>query len=243
MKTNRTTHLCCLFLTFLFLTPFAVAQERVGQLDVASNQKKKSGPTFRIACWSAWTKSDLYIGKSKKKMVKVDIFDMSYSKKYPYTSGQPLRFYKKNQEATGKENPYTLAMSVNIPASCKKPLVMLVLGEEGVRHMVYDLDAKKFPYGTYKVVNFTSVNLLTIMGGDSFSLKPKCNHFVKLKSRKKNKAVQCRVAVKSNGEVKLVYSSMMMNRSDKRMLLFFYPSKDEGGRMTVKCRSLVDFSS
>ena len=204
--------------------------------------KKKPGRTFQIACWSDWTKGELYIGNPKKKggsqMTKVDILNMSYSKGYSYKIDQPLYFYRKTEDL---ENPYAMALKVSIPQSYKKPLLMLIIEKKKIRHILYDLDANKFPYGSYKVVNFTRVNLFADFGGKKFAIKPNQDHFVSLNHGKKSKAVQLRVAMKSKKKSKLIYSNMLMNRKNKRMLMFFYATKDEADRPTIKCRSLVDF--
>lgn len=217
---------------------------------VAAQDKPAKGPSFRIACWSEWTKDELFIrlprkvkgdedGKGKGKMLKLEILDMSYSPSYPYTPGEPLLFFKKTDD---EKEPYAPELKVLIPNSYKDPLVMLMLGKEKTTHFVYDLNTKNFPFGSYKVINFSSVDLFTELAGKRFALKPKSSHMVNL-SLKEKKAIQCKVAVKQNGKAKLVYSSMLMNRPNKRMLMFFFPTKDEAGRSTIKCRSLVDFAT
>ena len=231
----KSTSVFCLSFLFSFL---CVAQEGVPVESV----KKKPGRTFQIACWSDWTKDELYIGNPKKKggsqMTKVDILNMSYSQGYSYKIDQPLYFYRKTEDP---ENPFMMALKVAIPQTYKKPLLMLIIEKKKVRHILYDLDANKFPYGSYKVVNFTKVHLFADLGGKKFSIKPNQNHFVRLSHGKKTKAVQFRVAMKSNKKSKLIYSNMLMNRKNKRMLMFFYTTKDEADRTTIKCRSLVDF--
>ena len=139
------------------------------------------------------------------------------------------------------ENPYVMALKVAIPKSYKKPLLMLIIEKKKVRHVLYDLDANKFPFGSYKVINFTKVHLLADLGGVKFTLKPNQDHFVRLNHGEKIKPVQLRVAIKGKKRSKLIYSSMLMNRKSKRMLMFFYATKDEADRPTIKCRSLVDF--
>ena len=206
--------------------------------------EKQAGKTLRIACWSSWDKDDLYI-KGKKKgaeeeMVKLKIFNMSYSKEYHYRVGESLKFYVKTGN---EENPYKLMLSANIPSSFREPLVLLSITGQGVEHMIYELDDKSFPFGSYKIVNFTPTNLFVNFDGKKFSLKPKSNFFVNPRKSGEQRAVQCRVGIRYKEDTKLVYSSMLMNNPNKRMLMFFYPTKDEAGRSAIKCRSLVDFSS
>ncbi|GEM_PF-4401218 len=221
----------------VILSSMAVAQESRS----SSGGKKYKGKTFRIVCWSDWTKDEIFIRnpkKGSKGMIPLDVRNMRYSKPYPYSAGKPLMFYKKTEDA---EKPYALLLKVTIPQTVKKPLVMLVLNKEELKHSIYDLDDRKFSYGSYKVVNFTSVNLIGDFGGQKFLLKPQKNCYIQPNHGLEKKAIPCRVGVKQGSKTKLVYSKMIMNRSYKRMLMFFYPSKDEVGRTVIRSRSIVDF--
>jgi hypothetical protein len=165
---------------------------------------------------------------------------MSYSNGYHYKVGEPIKFYIKT---SNEDEPYKLILSTSIPSDVRDPLVFLTINKEKVDHMVYDLDDKKFPFGSYKIVNFTTINLLVNFDDKKFSLKPKSTQFVNPSKNGQQKAVQCRVAIENKGEIKMVYSSMLMNRPQKRMIMFFYLTKDEVGRPAIKCRSLVDFAT
>lgn len=222
----------------------ATAQSSANERDTLSseNDREYRGKTFKVVCWGEWTKEDLYIGRPRKsregRMTKVSILNMRQSKAYPYKSGEPVVFYKQTDD---EKKPYEKVISVTIPQTCSEPLIMLVLKKKKVEHMVYDLDAKQFPYGSFRVVNFSPLELRTIVGKDKFILKPKSDRTVIPNSSGKPKAVPCRVAVKSKNKTKVVYSSMLMNRPYKRHMLFFYPTKDEVGRTVFRSRSLVDF--
>lgn len=171
-------------------------------------------------------------------MTKVDIFNMSYSKGYSYKIDQPLYFYTKTEDP---QKPYEVALKVVIPKSYKKPLIMLILKKDGVRSLLYDLDDEKFPYGSYQIVNFTEAHLYVSFEGQNVKVKPQQKHLVRLKHNKKTKAVQLKAAVEKDGKLKLVYSNMLMNRKNKRMIMFFYPTKDQSDRPSIKSRCLVDF--
>jgi hypothetical protein len=224
----------CFVGSILLLTHVATAQEDA-----------QKGKHFRIACWSEWAGDDIFIRVPKKGeeeakdgMLKIEILDMSYSAPYPYLPGKPLQFFKKTADA---KEPYAPVMDVVIPDSNKDPLVMLILGRDKISKVVYDLDPGKFPFGSYKVVNFTNEDLAAEVAGKRFKLKPRGSELVN-PSSKEEKAIQFKVAANLTEKPKVVYSSMMMNLPKKRMLMFFFPVTDEAGRGTIKCRSLVDFA-
>jgi hypothetical protein len=110
-----------------------------------------------------------------------------------------------------------------------------------VPYSVYEMDESAFPYGSLQFVNFTTRALGVSVGEDDFVLKPKSAHTVKPQFEGQTKALPCRTLVKHKGETHEVYSSMLMARSYKRDLTFFFISKDAIGRSVMKSRSLVDF--
>jgi len=246
--------LCCLGCLLAF-APVASAQKTPKNTPQSGQEKvkKPKGPTFRVFCWSDWNEEDLYIVNPRKKkkdeqkkkdkkkdgqMIKLEIYNMSASKPYPYRRDEVLKFYKKTNN---EEKPYKMVLKVKIPPSYKKPLVMLTIEKDKTTYMLYDLDAGKFPYGSSKLVNMTSIGLMADLGGELFLVKSMSDHFVKFKLDQQSAPQKCRIAIKKKGETKVVYSSIIMARANKRTLMFFYTIKDEADRTSIKCRSFVDF--
>lgn len=210
---------------------------------LAAAQAEKPGKSFHIACWSEWDKEPVYIekvqkGSSKKEMVEVGIHNMSYSSPYGYVPGKPINLYKKTGDT---ENPYQIVKSIVIPSGVKSPLVMMVKGKTKWNYQVYDIHPSVFPYGSYKMVNFTPKEVYAKMGEKKLRLKPKQSQSVILSTKNAGKAVHCQSWHSEKGKMTRVYSNMFMNRPTKRLFLFFYSTTDSRGKPTVKTKSLVDF--
>ncbi|MFC4993611.1 hypothetical protein [Rubritalea tangerina] len=210
---------------------------------LALGQSSKLGKTFYIACWSEWGDESVYIesvqkDSRKKSMVEVGIHPMSYSSPYGYVSGKPIKLYKKTGDP---EKPFQVIKSLVIPSKVKKPLVMMVKGKTQWNYQVYDIHPSVFPYGSYKMVNFTSKDIYVKMGEKKLSLKPKQARSVVFSINSVKKAIHCQSWHNENGEMIRVYSNMFMNRSSKRSLMFFYTTVDSRGEAVVRTKSLVDF--
>lgn len=228
--------ICCVILSFVSSSH---AQTRPGR----DSHTIRPANTFRIVSSTDWTGNDLYILSPKKKgndsMIQLKIYDMSYSKYYPYKKGAPVSFFTKTNDP---ETPYTLLFKVAIPPTNKMPLIFVTRTKSKVHSRLFDIHPSTFPYGSYQMVNLTNKGLIAQFGGNRYSVKPNNSKSVRIKQARKGKAVSCKVARSEDGETKLIYSNIMMNKTNKRLLMFFYPDKDRRGRDTVQCKSLVDFA-
>lgn len=210
----------------------------------ATEKQAARGASFKVASWKGWSGQDLYIAKSgnaekNNEMIKIDILNLRYSDNYPFKRSNPVVFYHKTDN---DEQPYLPALSVPIPPGCRKPLILLHPEKEKINHIVYDLNDKDFPFGSYKVVNFTNSPLLIQFGKKRSKLPPRKSASFKPGGLEK-RAVGCKIGINQGGITKVVYSNMLMRRPHKRMIMFFYSDKDQAGRPVIKSRSLVDFSS
>ena len=205
----------------------------------SSNPKK----AFKIACWSEWNKEPVYIetkkeGSTSKEMIAIETHTMSYSASYKYTATKPINLFQKSNDP---ENPYKLFKSISIPGSIKLPLVLLLKGKSGWKHQVYDIHPSVFPYGSYKIVNYTPQEIWTKMGSKKVRIAPNRSKSITLSSKYAGKSFHCMAAHNQKGKPQVVYSNMFKNRASKRLLLFFYTIKDAKGNRSVKTKSLVDF--
>ena len=210
---------------------------------LAAGQDSQSSKKFYIACWSDWDKEPLYTenlakGKSPKNMIKVGIHIMSYSAPYSYISGKPINLYKKTDNP---DAPYQIVKSIVIPEQIKLPLVMMVKGKTRWLYLIYDIHPTVFPYGSYKMVNYTAKDIYVKMGENKVGIRPKQARSVVIPTESTGKALHCQSWHKEKEELVKVYSNMFMNRPEKRLLLFFYSTVDTLGQTVIKTRSLVDF--
>lgn len=200
----------------------------------------KTGKTyFKLTSLGEWQGHALYVNVGKaattKKMREVEILDMGYSPAMRYNKGAPIRFFRK----TGMEEPeYEAVLSVKVPESCRQPLILLAFRGKKISHAVYDIAPAVFPYGACQVANLSPAELRVAMDDDLRPLPPRR---VQMFKPVKGEATRSWLRVGAQGHEKLLFSSMMMRRSEKRMLVFLLPGSDANGRRTMKTRMLVDF--
>ncbi|MFC4990746.1 hypothetical protein [Rubritalea tangerina] len=203
---------------------------------------KSKKPQFKVTTWEKWDSSPILLKtkneRGKEEMVSIETMEMSYSRGYPYQKGAPIKFYT---ETNDPETPYKLFKSIQIPQNIKSPLILFLTINKELRTLIFDLDASDFKYGSYKLVNLSQKEILYKIDNKRIKLKPLASRNVPIATSGKKKAVHCQAAVLLEGKPKIVYSTMLMNRSEKRQLIFFYSTKDSKGREVVKSRSLVDF--
>ncbi|WP_435895616.1 hypothetical protein [Oceaniferula spumae] len=189
---------------------------------------------FVLTSWGDW-KGDELFAKVKSDYVAMDLMDLSLSKTMTYDKGHGLVLYRK--ELKEDKTVFVPAVKVSVPASIIKPLVMLYMVEGSVRYRVLEMSPEKYPGSSIRFVNLSPRNLVVTFGEKNYGLKPASEVLVKPQIREK-KAVQITASI-ITGESKLqkMYSSMILNRPKKRMVMFFHPT----GPNELHCRSLVDF--
>jgi hypothetical protein len=202
--------------------------------------------TARFTVWGDWKGKDLYVKKpgtssnADEGYVKLDLLDLGYSTAVPYLRSKPIELCTELEK--DGETLWQPLITVSIPAGTREPLVMIFPnGESGAGYKVYDLDPSVFPYGSYQLVNLTKVRLFARLDETGMLLQPgEHGHFKGTGQSTLN--VWLRVAAEGlDKNSYVVYSSMMRNRSDKRMFMFFHPS-DTSPDTPIAVRTLVDFA-
>lgn len=196
----------------------------------------KSG--LRVTCLGDWKGEELFIKDSKKGshngMRKVDILDRGYSPMMEYKQKEPIQFFLKTDE---EKKPYALALSVKVPEGVLQPLVLLVSEDGKMLYKVFDIDPKKFPFGSCKIVNFSKKTISILMNKDGKRLKPgeQC-----LYPAPKEQQERAAFQMADLDKKKLIFSTMMIRRAHKRIIIFLVNDTEKGeGR--IKPRVLVDF--
>jgi hypothetical protein len=211
-----------------------------------AQESDENRPTARFTVWGDWAGKDLYVenpgassGKDER-YIKLDLLDLGYSAEIPFTRGKPIALCA--QLEMDGETLWQPLIEVKVPPAVREPLVMIFPEDEGTtRYKVYDLDPSTFPFGSYQLVNLTKVRLFAKLDETGILLEPGGHgHFKELGPSKLN--VWLRVAAEGqdrNGHI--IYSSMMKNRKDKRMFMFFHPSESSPDA-PFAARTLVDFA-
>lgn len=207
--------------------------------DAPSERDKRSA--FRTTSLGKWTGPGLFI-REKGRWESVEMLDMGLSRPIRFSRNEPVAFFRR-EEKDGKET-YLPVTSVSLPESCLTPLILLrVLSNGAIQHYVSDMNPANFPYGGYKLVNFTRDQVAAGFGEKHFLVKPGGTELVDPR-RGVESRLPIRMFRQRKGEKpEMIYSNMVMNRPGKRMFMFLCPEEDgrggEGGRPRVRC--LVDF--
>lgn len=216
------------------------------QVVVADENAESSQSMARFTTWGNWEGKELFIkrpGKSLKPeeaYVKLDLLDLGYSAEVPFIRAEPLQLCTPIQKEG--ETKWEPILSIPIPADIRQPLVMLMpKGKAEAHYKIYDLDPATFPFGSYQIVNLTDMRLFAKLDDTGLLLVPGAHGHFKGTARS-TLNVWLRVAAeKPDKNARVVYSSMMRNRRDKRMFMFFNaPKGDPNAEVAV--RTLVDFA-
>lgn len=231
-----------------FLQPFLLALGMLLAIPASSlAQETKEKPAMvRFTVWGDWTDKDLYIkrpGASSKPdegYIKLDLLNLGYSTAVPFLRSSPLELC--NQLEKDGKTLWQPLITVTIPAGVREPLVMIFPdGKGGARFSVFDLDSSVFPYGGYQLVNLSKLPILAKLDEAVIRIEPGASGHFK-GSGKTQQNVWLRLAAEyADKNAKVIYSSMMRNRDDKRMFMFFH-STDDSPDTPVSVRTLVDFA-
>lgn len=200
----------------------------------------------RFTVWGDWIGKELHIKKpgttSNKDddFIKLDLLNLGYSAGVPFRRSKPLELCTR-MEKEG-ETLWQPLITVAIPAEIREPLVMIFPDDQGgARTTVFDLDPAVFPYGCYQLVNLSKLPILAKLDDAVIRIEPgKSGQFKGGGETKKN--VWLRLAAEyTDKNAKVIYSSMMRNRDDKRMFMFFH-STEANPDTPVSVKTLVDFA-
>ena len=222
----------------ILLVPFLAALAQDG----GEPEAEKS--IARFTTWGNWEGKELYVktpkasGKPDEAYVKLDLLDLGYSAEVPFLRAQPLELCTPIEK--DGETIWQPVLTIAIPADIRQPLVM-VMPKGNPKFRIFELDPAAFPFGSYQIVNLTDMRLFAKLDDNGLLLVPGAHgHFKGTAQSTLN--VWLRVAAeKPDKNAQVVYSSMMRNRSDKRMFMFFSAPKGEPDA-EVAVRTLVDFA-
>lgn len=217
-----------------------------------AQESEETTAMARFTVWGDWTGKDLYVkkpgtsSKPDEDYIKLDLLDLGYSAAIPFRRANPIELFTPLEK--DGETIWKSLITVTIPAGIREPLVMIFPkgnGDAAPRSSVFELHPSVFPYGDYQLVNLSTVPLYAKLDDAVLNLPAGASgHFKGTGEPKLN--VWLRIAaedLEKNSHV--VYSSMLRNRSDKRMFMFFHSednSSDAATESPVSVRTLVDFA-
>lgn len=216
--------------------PRALAQNEAPA--TPENPERPRGPTFRVSTWGTWAGPELFVAADGS-WKPIELIDLGYSQDMPFSRDQPVILARKMQ--TDKGERYMPFISISVAKEIAAPLILLVPdGKGSARSFVVDLAPNAFPWGSYQFVNFTDQNFDSQVGNERFQLPSSKSKLVN-PQKTENTRLPILVRTGTANNWTTVYSTMVINRPSKRMLLFFHPGKGPGGEANVEARCLVDF--
>ena len=207
------------------------------EVNPAEGGTPRSGKFYKVSCFGDWKLGEVFVqkGRTQEDVVELEIMNMGYSARMPYKLDKPVRFLQKTED---EKNPYKVLLEVKIPAEYKQPLILLVPEGKKLKYKIFEIDPSVFPYGACQLVNFSGLKLQVALNKDNRNLSPGGAQMFAPIDQNREKAW---LRIGDVGTKKLIFSSMMMRRAQKRMLVFLINDKGQDGSKQVKTRMLIDF--
>ncbi|GAA5495421.1 hypothetical protein Rhal01_01596 [Rubritalea halochordaticola] len=239
MKMTTKTIQACMMTMFLMLGSLGLSFAQ----DAAENAGEALGGNgkqiFSVTVLGDWKGDKLFV-KQDTEYKELSVYDLSITGPLKYQRKEGVVLYQ--QEKVDGEFGYKPVRVVKIPPGIKHPLLLFMFNgkEWGVR--IYELDDSNFPGGAYCFVNLCKVPILAKLNDKGQILKPGKEVLVK-RGVTENERVMISASVEGKGgKVETLFSTMSINRPQKRMIMFFAPT-EKNGMKTIGCRSLVTYVS
>lgn len=199
---------------------------------------------YRVSLFSDWAGPQLYYKGKKGKYSELEAFRMAYTKKLPFTHGQPITFYTKIE--TGVDEPiYQPYLTLPISSKVVEPLVVLYWSarDKKGQGQILEFSPTRFKYGSYQVVNLGQTPIIGYVGDKSDIFKCQANRSIISSSSLKNgEVIPIEMITSIKSTRKVVYSTSAKYRDEKRTILFLYPKTSSTQRISYRAQVLEDFS-
>lgn len=230
-----------------FCVPAEVFAQSRGARSAAPAAAKVASVTFRCAFWQKPKgMPELYV-KSDGGYAALPVHVMAFSPKYSYRGPLPIPVFRKATEAEieqRKAEGVKAADAAYVPVASINPRGMRDVGviflpgalekKDEKLQLVFDCSEKNFPYGSIRVLNFSTRDLLgrlTPRGGEAENFRLRHGSgFLSKPQEKEREIYDVRFAAIVNKKPKLVYSSGAAFFKSSRVLLFVIPADPESAK-------------
>lgn len=136
----------------------------IGTWHAAAQEEDKSGNHYRVTLFNAWEGPELFV-RVKKSYERLEAFRMAYTKPFRYSTDQPIIFYVKVVTEDGEED-YQPFLKIPVPPMVLQPMLVLHWNEKDAKGggKVVEFSPRKFPYGSYQVVNLSHARIAGYIG-------------------------------------------------------------------------------
>ncbi len=168
-----------------------------------------------------------------KKPVQVSLNTRIFSEPIHYKGPATLVFYQNEAGATAKEPPSPLATTV---LKDKSSLVVFSPRPDNKTYQVFTISDGDFPFGSFRLVNFSSATVRAEFSGRPTLLKPGAAETVVFRSEQN--ATPVRILALADGKSpRVVRQTSWSIIPTQRELVLFFPNPDSG---LIRLRHFVD---
>ena len=231
-----------------FCVPAAAFAQSRGARSAAADAAKVGSVTFRCALWQrAGTEVPMLYVKDGNDYKLLQLFEMAFQRSFEYRGPLPIPVFRKATEAEieqRKAEGIKAADAAYVPVASINPRGMRDVGvvflpgalekKDEKLQLVFDCSEKNFPYGSIRVLNFSTRDLLgrlTPRGGEAENFRLRHGSgFLSKPQEKEREIYDVRFAAIVNKKPKLVYSSGAAFFKSSRVLLFVIPADPESAK-------------
>ena len=230
-----------------FCVPAAAFAQSRGAASRGGPPAQTAQVVFRCAFWETPKNPGKYFVLEDRKYKYLNILEMAFAREYVYRGPLPIPVFRKATEAEieqRKAEGIKAADAAYVPVASINPRGMRDVGvvflpgalekKDEKLQLVFDCSEKNFPYGSIRVLNFSTRDLLgrlTPRGGEAENFRLRHGSgFLSKPQEKEREIYDVRFAAIVNKKPKLVYSSGAAFFKSSRVLLFVIPADPESAK-------------
>jgi len=176
----------------------------------------------------------------KGKAVKLEAFETAMGSPVFYRGPSQLNLYKSAADAKPRaedEKPIPPLAKVVLPAGSRRVLLLCVTPKPGAKPMLkaYGVSDNSLKAGDYRFFNFSSSNVVGVIGGKKIALRPGKTMDVSSSDwRDKGRDLEVQLGYMEGKETILVYSTIWGHSEARRNYIFLVASGDESQPLDVR---------
>lgn len=191
-------------------------------------------------CDSGYIK-DLYYTSKSKEPLKMSIYSRGFAPPITYKGAADVKFFR---PAAGLEQGFddepNIVGSVRLPAGVDRILLLFEKDREseGETYRIFALDNRlsRFPGGSYRFFNTSSITLHGVLGATKFGLKPGESKIVIPSGEDEHNNVELRFfhQEEESGKMEAIYTSVWNIKSNRRSSVFISASKSRVRKLSIR---------
>lgn len=206
----------------------------------ADDTEEGKAKTYRATLFNKWEGGELYT-KHKKGYSLLEPARKSYTQSFKYKESSIVLF-KKGLSEEGEEI-YLPALTVSVPPAIIEPLLILAWDSSKEKPVakVIEFSPRKFPYGSYQIVNLSKLPLGGYIGEKSNKILCKAGkEYITPFALKNAEAAPIVFYTSINNELKKVFGSITIHRNQKRAIYLMNAQTNKLGTVVFQGSVIVD---